>query len=133
MDNKINIDSNFSTSNTHSEVHSNEITSNNDFKKSSFSDISSIILEANRSSLQNKRNERVTINRKSAFHSCKNKKNLFEIIKEFKTIPKFDQKNNYYLEYCDIFLKNEHLIEKIKELSAEIEKMNSVIQINKNH
>jgi hypothetical protein len=83
-------------------------------------------------------NETVFTQRKSAFKSnfssqilktsSKNKsKNCFEIIKELKTIPHYDDKKNYYFEYWNIFQENEVILEKIKESSAEIYHMKNKI------
>ncbi len=102
-------------------------------KTSSNFDQENLFLSSSHSS-----NETIFTQRKSAFKSnfsskiaktsSKNKlKNCFEIIKELKTIPHYDDKKNYYFEYWNIFQENEVILEKIKESSAEIHEMKNRI------
>lgn len=63
--------------------------------------------------------------------SKNNSKYCFEIIKELKTTPHYDNKKNYYFEYWNIFQENELILEKIKESSAEIHQMKNKMEMFK--
>jgi hypothetical protein len=76
--------------------------------------------------------------RKSAFQSIlsykhfskQHPKNRFEIIRELKIVPIYDNKKNYYFEYLNIFNENEIILEKIKQSTAEIQQLRTKIELS---
>ena len=136
MENKVNIDSISPPSNFNSENSTHD-----SYLKTDKTKLSSQIIEKNHKIFLCTSNGVVEINRKSAFKSnfsfkrlkapFKKSNNCLDIIKEMKTVPIFDSNKNYCFEYCNIFKKNELILETIKDFSIEIENMKLEINNSK--